>query len=677
MQPAPERFFMTFRFLFARCFAAFGAVALAGCAPAHMAGVAQTTHIEQVANRPIPWEITPPDPYRQAILRGTRSATGEPGLNYWTQETQYALTARVFPVTGLLDGSGSITYTNRSPDTLSRLYLEIAQNFHAPGARRAEAAEVTGGMAIRRVAAQGQELPLGPVPEGPNFQIGGTNMMLTLPQPIAPGETATIDLEWHFNIPQAGAGGRMGRGGDNLLFLAYWYPVMAVYDDVAGWHTEDFTGVSEFYHGFADYDLTVEIPEGWIVSSTGALQNPEEALAPAILDRLEAAWESDSPVQVIGPDDFAEAGTAVTEDGLLRWRFAADNVRDVAFAATKESIWEAGRTSVGDRDGDGEEDFTRINTFYREAAPLWANVTAYQQHAIRYHSRNTGFAYPWSHMTAVEGAEIMGGGMEYPMMTLMGDYAARGDSALYNVTAHELAHMWIPMIVGANERRFSWMDEGFATFHENDARMDYHPGLDHHFPDQQIYVSVARQGREGAIMQPSGYHATSVAFTVASYMKPAAMLAALRAVLGDETFYEATRAFIAEWAYKHPYPWDLFNTFERVSGRDLDWFWRSWYYETWTLDQSIEAVRAEGNETTITVRDKGLAPMPVFLAIELASGEVLGRRIPVTAWLNGATTASFTLATDSPVARVVIDPENLLPDVDGSNNSWPFEEAGE
>ncbi len=668
---------MPFRFLFAPCFAALGVALLAGCVPANLAGVAQTTHIEQVANRPIPWEITPPDHYRQAILEGTRSATGEPGLNYWTQEARYVLNARVFPVTGLLDGSGSITYTNHSPDTLSRLYLEIAQNFHAPGARRAEAAEVTGGMAIRRVAAQGEELPLGPVPEGPNFQIGGTNMMLTLPQPIASGETVTIDIEWHFNIPRVGAGGRMGRGGDNLIFLAYWYPTMTVYDDVAGWHTEEFTGVSEFYHGFADYDLTVEIPEGWIVASTGVLQNPEETLAPAILDRLHAAWESDSPMQVIGPDDFAEAGTAATEDGLLRWRFAADNVRDVAFSATRESIWEAGRTSVGDRDGDGEEDFTRINTFYREAAPLWADVTAYQQHAIRRHSRNTGFAYPWPHMTAVEGAEIIGGGMEYPMMTLMGDYNARGDSALYNVTAHELAHMWIPMIVGTNERQFSWMDEGFTTFHENDARMDYHPGRNHYFPDQQIYAAVARQRREGAMMRHAGYHATSVAFTVASYMKPATMLAALRAVLGEEIFYEATRTFIAEWAYKHPYPWDLFNTFERVSGRDLDWFWRSWYYETWTLDQAIEDVRTEGGETIITVRDHGLAPMPVFLAIELASGEVIGRRIPVTSWLNGATTASFTLATDSPVVRVVIDPESLLPDMDVSNNSWAVEGADE
>ena len=248
--------------------AAAGILLLAGCATANLAGVAQTTHIEQVANRPIPWEITPPGNYHLAVQQGTRSATGEPGLNYWVQETDYVLNARIFPLSGLLDGSGAITYTNHSPATHSQLYMEITQNFHQPGVRRAEAAEVTGGMIIRRVAVQGEELLPAPVPEGPHYQISGTNMILTLPQPIASGETVEIDIEWRFNIPSVGAGGRMGRNQDNLLFLAYWYPTMAVYDDVAGWHTEAFTGMSEFYHGFADYDITVEIPAGWVVAST-------------------------------------------------------------------------------------------------------------------------------------------------------------------------------------------------------------------------------------------------------------------------------------------------------------------------------------------------------------------------------------------------------------------------
>src|SRR5690606_10260600 len=154
---------------------------------------------------------------------------------------------------------------------------------------------------------------------------------------------------------------------------------------------------------------------------TGELQNPEEVLAPDVLERLRAAHQSDEPMRVVGPDQFG-AATLSSDDGMLRWSFTADHVRDFAFTLTRESIWDAARTPAGDRDGDGQTDYVQINTFYRETAPRWANVTAYQQHVIRFLSQHTGYPYPWPHMTAVEGGGIIGGGMEYPMMTLMGEY---------------------------------------------------------------------------------------------------------------------------------------------------------------------------------------------------------------------------------------------------------------
>ncbi len=648
------------------------AALVSACATTNPAGVTRTAEIEQVPNRPIPWEVTPPPDFREALRSGTRSSSGEPGVNYWMQEASYEIDARVYPIAKRLEGRARIAYTNHSPDTLEQLHMELSQNIHMGSVVRHEPAEVTDGATVSRVTVGGEELSPAPLAaaDAPQFDVDGTRFVLTPGRPVAPGETAEIEVDWSFDIAQAGAGGRMGYSEDNLLYLAYWYPVMSVYDDVIGWHTEPFTGKSEFYHGFADYDLTLEVPEGWIVASTGTLQNAEEVLAPHILERMEEAYSSDGTVRIVGPEDFGEAATAETNDGLLHWHFTAENVRDVAFSATRASIWEAGRAAVGDRDGDGQLDYTNVNTFYRERAPRWENVTEYQQHAITFHSQNTGLAYPWPHMTAVEGSDIIGGGMEYPMMTLMGDYNEAGDTALYNVTAHELAHMWIPMVVSTNERRYSWIDEGFTTFNENEARTDYFPGENHHLPDQRLYAAVAQQELVEEIMRPSAHHSSEISFGIASYMKPAAVLVALRGVLGDDLFDEAYRTFVDEWAYKHPYPWDLFNTFERVSGRDLDWFWRSWYYEPWTLDQAIADVSVDGDETTITIRDEGLVPMPVLLGIELESGEVLGRRIPVTSWLQGATTASFALSTDSPVVRVAIDPQNVFPDVDLSDNDW-------
>ena len=466
----------------------------------------------------------------------------------------------------------------------------------------------------------------------------------------------------------------MGYSQDNLFYLAYWYPAFAVSDDVEGWVTEPFLGQTEFYAGFADYDLTVEAPAGWLIAATGVLQNPETVLAPDVLERRRQAYESDSTLQIATPETVVTTGAPGVD--RLQWRFRADRVRDVVFSATRASYWDAARAPIGDRDGDGAVDYTHLNTIYRELAPRWKQVTRYQQHAITFLSDYFALPYPWPHMTAVEGSGIIGGGMEYPMMTLMGDYNTSGDRALYYVTAHELVHMWIPMIVGTNERRYSWFDEGMTTFTENQARMDRYPGANHNLSDQALYVSVARAGLEGEILRHSNYHASSLAYSVASYSKPATLLVALRELLGEETFQRGLRAFVRDWAYKHPYPYDLFNTFERVSGRDLDWFWTSWYDQTWTLDQAVADVRPDTAGTTVVVRDLGWAPMPVLLVLTLADGRTVRHTVPVDAWLEGATETTVTIPTDAAVERVEIDPDLRFPDIDRANNVWPRESPG-
>lgn len=651
---------------------------LAGCAGSEQVQVtSRPATTPTPPERPVPYAVTPPPAYRRAVANGTRTPAGRPGSNYWIQEAAYRLRAGIDPATKVLTGSGEIVYTNNSPDTLDVLHLELVQNFHKEGAVRIEMAEVTGGVDLTRVAVRGEELPPAdlvdrgdePISE-PYYRVTGTNLALYPEDPVAPGSSVTIETDWSFIIPQKGAGARMGHDRENLIYGAYWYPIMAVYDDVEGWVTGQFMGTSEFYADFASYEVEIEMPAGWVVMSTGVLENADDVLAPEVAARMREAHQRDEPMKVITADDFGLAATRGGRNERLTWRFTADRVRDVAFSATRESIWEAARTPVGDPDGDRETDYVQINTFFRETAPLWEEVTDYQQHAITFHSEYTGVAYPWPHMTAVEGGGIITGGMEFPMMTLMGDYNARGDTALYNVTAHELGHMWVPMIANINERQFSWIDEGFTTFIENEARTDYFPGRDHHLEDQGTYLYLARQESEGALMHHSGYHPSSLAFGIASYMKPATLLVALREIIGEDAFNRAYRAFMDDWAFKHPYPWDIFNTFERVSGQDLDWYWRSWYYETWTLDQAIEDVRTQGETTTIVIRDEGLAPMPVLLEVTLEDGSVITRRVPVDVWLTGQATTTVTLTTDSPVRRVELDPERRFPDVDRSDNVW-------
>jgi hypothetical protein len=622
--------------------------------------------------RAIPNPIVAPRDFQRAVARGTRTTTGAPGPRYWQQRADYRIRATVDAAAKTLTGSGAITYHNRSPDTLRVVWLQLMQNVHQAEAPRNEAAEVTGGYRFTRVAAGGQAVRESEdLRTGPGYSVDFTRMAIRPASPLLPGDSVRLELDWSYKIPQAGAGARMGHSRDNLLYLAYWYPQMAVYDDVVGWQTDPFLGGAEFYMGYGRYEYTVDAPEGWVVMGTGTLANPESVLPADVLTRWRRAAQSDTAVQVLRAASFG-AGKATLRgaNGRLQWTFRADSVRDVAFSMTRESNWDAARTPVGDRNGDGRTDYALIQSFWRSTAPRWAQSVKYSQQSITHHGQFTGVPYPYPHMTAVEGEDIMGGGMEYPMMTLIGPYTARGDTALYNVTSHELAHMWFPMIIGVDERRYGWMDEGTTNFNENEAHNDFFRGaMNAHQREQAQYVDFVRNVGDPELLRWTDLQEPDLG-GFAAYTKPATILQALRGVLGEETFLRTYRGYARTWAYKHPKPWDFFNAFNTGAGRSLDWFWTSWYAEAWSLDHAVASVSDAGGTTAITVEDRGTAPMPARLLITRQNGSTERREVPVETWLGGARTAVVTVPAGSPVIRVEIDPTMAFPDVDRGNNVW-------
>lgn len=633
--------------------------------------------------RPLPYPVEVPASYLLAVEEGTRTTDGAPSDDYWQNYSYYTLHAEIDTATHTLNGNSQVTYENNSPHTLHVIVVELAQNVHKAGLPKNENVEITGGMNLSRISVNGEEIDETNMIErwtqnASGYILEGTHLYIYPENPLNSGATMDFSFEWTFEIPQKGAAGedsgRMGRSRGNLYYVGYWYPQIAVYDDVYGWFNDPFLGRAEFYHGFADYDVTITMPDEWLVMSTGEFINPENTLAEETLDRYRQAGESDEVITIV---DFNESEdvTRNSEDGKLTWRFQSQNVKDVAFSATLESRWDGARTPVGDLDNDGETDYTRLNTFYREPAQLWEEQTAYAQHSIEFLSEYTGIPYPWPHMTSVEGAEIIGGGMEFPMMTLIGDYNQAGAVRLYGVTAHELAHMWIPMIVSTNERRYTWMDEGFTSFHDNLASID-HYGSDR-FDQMDVfssYLQIAGTELEGEMMRWSDFYYYPNSFSIASYDKPASVLYALRGILGDELFRKAHREFIDRWKYKHPYPWDFFRTVEDVTGRDLSWFWRSWYYETWVLDQGVGDVNRDGEAVVIEIEDHGNVPMPAIVYIEFDDNTVHTETIGVERWLNGYRSTELRIMSDAPVSRVTIDPEYKFPDVDRSNNQWTSEE---
>jgi hypothetical protein len=624
--------------------------------------------------RAIPNPIEIPGVFMRAVENGTRSLDGTPGPNYWQNSASYSLKAEIDPSSHTLTGSSSITYHNNSPDELEVIVVELAQNLHKAGTPKKETTEITGGKDIKRVALNGTELNEISwfdwwSQRSAGYVIEGTQMYIFADEPVTTGSSAGLEFEWSFKIPEQGASGRMGRSRDNLYFMAYWYPQVNVYDDVYGWMEDDFLGNAEFYHPFADYELEVTMPSEWIVMGTGDFLNPGETLSEQTLSRYQEAGESDEPITIVSFNE-ADSATARGDGGKLTWKFSSTKVRDVAFSATRASQWDGARTSVGDIDGDGAPEYTRINSFYREQAPLWSEQAAYAQHAISFFSEYTGLNYPWPHMTSVEGADIIGGGMEFPMMTVIGDYNNAGAVRLYGVTAHELAHMWFPMIINTNERRYTWIDEGYTSFHTNEANMDFYGDRFSHDDVFSGYLQIAGTDLEGEMIRWSDYHYPGPAYGVASYPKPASVLIALRGILGEETFNKAHRELISRWKYKHAYPWDIFNTFEDVSGEDLTWFWRSWYYETWSLNHSIAKVEESNGSTVITIDDRGQVPMPVNLEITMSDGSVIRETLGVDHWLRGYTSGEIVLDNTTGVSKVVIDPDNHFPYLGSSNLIW-------
>jgi hypothetical protein len=645
--------------------AAVGVMFLAGAAqvPAQTSGF----HAEvEGAGRPVPYPVTPADRFMSAIENGTRTGTGEPGPDYWQQYARYDIDARIDTEARRLEGESRIVYFNNSPGALSTLSVKLYQNLHAEGAARHYPQEVTGGFELHRVAVNGQEIR--PGREAPRFAVQGTSMPIWLASPLASGDSAILEIDWSFTIPRAGAAGRMGWNDDNLFYLAYWYPHMAVYDDVVGWHDDRFTGRGEFYAGFADYDVRLDVPAGWVVVGTGTLQNHDAVFPPEIRERIRQAEASDEVVNVLTAEDFGPgSATLAPESGRLMWHLRSDRVRDVAYSITRESLWDAARAPVGDRDGDGATDYTRVDAIYRAEAEKWTEAVRYGQHSIAFLSEYLDFPYPWPHMTAVEGEGIIGGGMEYPMMTLIGGYNRASASALYGTIAHEFGHMWMPMTVSSDEVRWAWMDEGSTSFNDTQASNDYYP--DNNGSDAGQYAGMVAQGYDGTMMRWTDWE-DPAAWGIAAYPKGAAALGALRAILGDEVFQRAYRAYVDSWAWKHPKPWDLFNTFEAVSGEDLDWFWRGWFYERWKLDHAVASVETGSGRTRITIEDRGSLPMPAMVTVTREGGATEVLTVDVDRWLSGARTATLDVPAGAPVVRVELDAGHDFADVDRDNDVW-------
>lgn len=617
------------------------------------AALALVTAESAAQSRPIPYPVTASQAFEAAVDAGTRTPEGRPGPNYWTNYAAYDIQAELDPESQRLSGAARIRYDNRSPHEMDIVVVHLYQNLHQEGAIRNRRQQVTDGVQVERVAIRGRDVQ--PRPSRPGYQISGTVMAIGLDEPLLPGESLEMEIDWNFEVPRAGAP-RMGHDGE-VFYLGYWYPQIAVFDDVDGWVAEQYQGDGEFYMGFADYDVRLTVPEGWLVSATGELLNPQDVYSDEIQGRLAMLTNPGDEVRVVEETERGRLLRAGT-DGRLTWRFTAENVRDFAFGASDAYVWDAALATTGDGTA-------LVHALYRPEQIVWQNAAEYGRYSVE-HLSERFVPYPWPHMSIVEG--VIGGGMEYPMITLIG--GNRTPQSLFGVTYHEIAHMWFPMIVNQDEKRFTWMDEGLTSFNTTDAMVDYWSDEQAWSPERQFYYRIAGTDLEvHSVRHGDEFPLGTPARGVAAYSKPAVAFHALRGIVGEERFEAAYREYFDRWAYKHPYPWDLFNAFNDALGEDLDWFWRTMMHETWTHDLAIAGVSVGTDRVVVEVVDQGWAPMPADVRVTYEDGMMIEQRIPVDVWLEGETSITLEFAGGEAV-MVEIDPEQYLPDVDRTNNVW-------
>ncbi|GAB6968515.1 M1 family metallopeptidase [Komagataeibacter kakiaceti JCM 25156] len=647
---------------------------LAGCAGAH-AAPDPAGHVDM---RAVFDTLTLPDAPGAYSTGG-----GLPGPDYWQNRADYTIHARIDTASHVLGGEEILTYTNNSPDTLDVLWLQLDQNIYRADARArmaspARHADVTEGMVIDSVALlhDGHETTLTP-------RISDTRMQLALPRAawLRHGRKLRLRIRWHHTIPGPW-GGRTSvtptKEGD-IYEVAQWYPRMSVYDARRGWNTLPYLG-QEFYLEYGDFDYTVTVPWNFTVVGSGALLNPAEVLTPTERARLARAARGPATVMIRTAGDVTDPASHLAHDGEKSWRFHMENTRDVSFAASPAFMWDAARIYLPPvRPVPGMKPVARLamSVYPREGCGPggWARSTEYTRHAIEYFSRQW-FPYPWPNAINVGGH---GAGMEYPGIVFDG-WQDR-DAKLFWITTHELGHGWFPMIVGTDERRHAFMDEGFNTFIDVLASQHFHNG---EFAPKQDPEFAPRTGRPAEdivpvltdpqappLMTPSDLVAEPYRHAV-TYFKSAYGLVLLREqILGPERFDAAFRRYIQAWAYRHPAPSDFFRLMESEAGEDLGWFWRGWYFMNWWPDYALSGLSYVNNDprqgTRVEVRSKGRLMLPVTLRLNYTDGSHADQIIPPESWhLTDHITVVFH--DGRTVGTAVLDPDHAIPETDRSDN---------
>ena len=582
---------------------------------------------------------------------------------YWQQAVDYTIEVEMDHETAQYNGTETVVYTNNSPETLHKVFFHLYYNAFQPGSEMA--------IRLKNAADKNRRFKvdidsLTPQQQG-YLKVSGltqdgialtpeeseTILEVPLARALAPGESTTFNLSFNGQVPDV-----IRRAGKNskegiAFSMAQWYPKMAEYD-YEGWNADPYTG-REFHGVWGDFDDKITLDKSFTVAASGYLQNADD----------------------IGRG-YSDRKKAKTKKGKITWHYVAPNVHDFTWAADPEYIHD---TYPGPND-------VTLHFFYKnnpEIIENWKKLQPITAKLMEYFNEKVG-PYPYKQYSVVHGGD---GGMEYAMLTLI--TGNRKFGSLVGVTAHELAHSWFQHVLATNETKHEWMDEGFTSFISTLAENEILEE-NQEFPlggSYRSYLRLATSGIEMPQATNANRYKHNAAYESTAYSKGAVFLGQLGYIIGQDKLFETLQTYYDEWKFKHPRPNDLRVIAERVSGIQLQWYLTDWTQTTNRIDYSLAAVEDKGEETEIRLERKELMPMPLEILVQLKDGGAELHYIPISLmrgekenpydmawtqhpdWKWASPTYSLKLShKKEDIEAIVIDPSNLMADIDKSNNYY-------
>lgn len=597
-----------------------------------------------------------PQNIKQAYSKNSRRADGKAGKNYWQNYGRYTIDVTANPPNKTIKGTETISYINNSPATLNSLMIKLILNIHKPGAARQRAADeayLADGIIIDKFMVNNVEKPFGNA--GAN-----TMQQVRLSDGVVSGDSVQLKFEWHFTLSEQS--GREGKLDSTTFFLAYFYPRIAVMDDVFGWDRMNFTDAQEFYNDFNDYEVSVTVPKNYLVWGTGDLTNAAEVLQPNFLEKYNKSFTSNEVINIVTQQDLDEKNIT-TQNPTNTWRWKAKNVSDVAFCISDHYVWDATSVVVDKKTGRRAS----CQSAFLNKSKNFHNQAKHIKHSLDWFSNNwPGVPYPFAKSTIIQGFADM----EYPMMA--NDSPQEDDVIQRFIAEHEIGHSYFPFYMGINEHRYGFMDEGWTTAFE------YLIGINN--LGKEKAANFFKQFRvAGWALNPSdesqipiitpGNILSGQTIGNNQYGKPALAYLALKDMLGDDLFRKSLHGFMDRWNGKHPIPWDMFNSFSNLSGKDLNWFWTNWFFTPYYMDVAVENVVADKTGATITLKNIGGFAIPVDFEIEYSDGSKETKHFTAAIWEANQTNATANITTAKRITYLKAD-GGIFMDANEKDNAW-------